>query len=76
MESFFKTLALSFVFIVAALALLGIGWLITGRQKIKGGTCGRDPTRKQDKKCGGPDLSCPTCGKKEPANDEEIDDDN
>lgn len=60
MESFFETVVLAFVFIVAALALLGIGWLITGKQKIKGGTCGRNPNEKKDKSCG-EKRSCSLC---------------
>jgi hypothetical protein len=64
------TISLSFVIILIALTLLGIGWLITGKCKIQPGACGRDPTKKQAKgdSCGDK-VSCQLCEhgeKKEP----------
>jgi hypothetical protein len=38
------------VIIVFAIALLAIGWLITGKTKIEK-CCGRDPTKKKDENC-------------------------
>jgi len=51
LENFLETLTFSVVFIVIAFVFLAIGWLITGKQKIRGGTCGRDPTKERDKNC-------------------------
>lgn len=50
MSNLFLTLVIAFVIIVFAIALLAIGWLITGKTKIEK-ACGRDPTKKQDSGC-------------------------
>lgn len=62
MSNLFLTLVLAFVFIVLAIACLAIGWLITGKSKIERGSCGRDPTKKQNTDCGG-EVSCTLCEK-------------
>lgn len=54
---------ITIVFILLALTLLGLGWIITGKSRIRLGMCGRDPTRKK-KDCG-EDVSCTLCEKKE-----------
>lgn len=56
MSNLFLTLVIAFVFIVFAIALLAIGWLITGKTKIEK-ACGRDPTKKKDDQC----HSCEVC---------------
>ncbi|MCB1112105.1 MAG: hypothetical protein H7A37_08035 [Chlamydiales bacterium] len=48
MENLLQTIVIAFVIFGGALALLGLGWLVTGKKKLRGGTCGRDPTKKQD----------------------------
>ncbi len=60
------TLAIAFIIIVIAIAFLGIGWLITGKSKLRPGACGRDPTKKRDSsECGtGTDVSCTLCDPK------------
>ena len=55
MSNLFLTLVIAFVIIVFAIALLAIGWLITGKTKIEK-SCGRDPTKKQDGSCHTCDL--------------------
>ena len=50
MSNLFLTLVIAFVIIVFAIALLAIGWLITGKTKIEK-SCGRDPTQKRDASC-------------------------
>jgi len=64
MSSLILTLTLAFVVTVIAILLLAISWLITGKSKIRGGTCGRDPTKKQpeDEDCG-TKTSCQLCKK-------------
>jgi hypothetical protein len=52
MQNFLETATIAIVLVGAALLLISIGWLITGKQKIKRGTCGRDPTKKSDDECG------------------------
>lgn len=57
------TLLLAIVIILIAVALLGIGWLITGKSKLQPGACGRDPTKKRDESsCA---TSCMLCEKPE-----------
>lgn len=60
MSNLFLTLVIAFVFIVFAIALLAIGWLITGKTKIES-ACGKDPTKKMDGSC----QSCDLCSTKE-----------
>lgn len=48
----FVTTMVAFSIILLAFALLGIGWLITGKMKFRIGTCGRAPNQKKDEKCG------------------------
>lgn len=56
MSNLFSTLVIAFVVIVFAIALLAIGWLITGKTKIEK-ACGRDPTKKKDDDC----QTCDVC---------------
>lgn len=56
MSNLFLTLVIAFVFIVFAIALLAIGWLITGKTKIES-ACGKDPTKKKDSGCN----TCDVC---------------
>lgn len=73
MSNLFLTLVIAFVIIVFAIALLAIGWLITGKTKIEK-ACGRDPTKKKDDSCGScdvcalPPVSTTTVEKKEEGN--------
>ncbi len=65
MPDLFLTLVIAFVIIVFAIALLAIGWLITGKTRLEKG-CGRDPTKKRDE-------SCHTCDVCEPSETKEKD---
>lgn len=56
MSNLFLTLVIAFVVIVFAIALLAIGWLITGKTKIEK-ACGKDPTKKKDDSC----STCEIC---------------
>ncbi len=58
------TILVAFAFFLLALALVAIGWLITGKMKVKIGACGRVPDK--DNKCG-EETKCSLCdeGKKE-----------
>lgn len=46
------TILIAFGFFLLAFALVGIGWLITGKMRVKFGACGRAPNQKKDKSCG------------------------
>jgi hypothetical protein len=50
MTTLLFTLGLAFGVILIALAFLGIGWLLTGKARLCGGACGRDPTKKEGDK--------------------------
>ncbi|MEC7840028.1 MAG: hypothetical protein VX777_08320 [Chlamydiota bacterium] len=63
MDNFIETLIFASVLIIIALIFLGLGWLITGKQKIRGGTCGRDPTKERDGDCS-TKSACQLCDKK------------
>lgn len=58
MSNLFLTLVVAFVVIVFAIALLAIGWLITGKTRIEK-ACGRDPTKKKEDQCQSCDLCAP-----------------
>ena len=55
-------LVASFV-VVTFLAVMGIGWLLTGRVRIVRGACGMDPKRLRDKTCGTKEIHCELCDK-------------
>jgi hypothetical protein len=78
LEKFLETFSIAAILIIIALLLIGLSWLLTGKQKIKGGTCGRDPTKKQDKSCG-TKVDCQLCDrgeeKEEPKEQNEKEDD-
>ena len=69
MSNLFLTLVVAFVIIVFAIALLAIGWLITGKTRIEKG-CGRDPTKKRDESC----HSCDLCSHPQPKDGEKEQD--
>ena len=71
MSNLYLTVALSLLIVFVSLSLLAIGWILTGKSKLRLGMCGRDPTQKKSKECG-KDISCVVCGKKQ---EEEDDDD-
>jgi hypothetical protein len=69
MSNLFLTLVIAFVIIVFAIALLAIGWLITGKTRIEK-ACGRDPTKKQDGSC----HTCELCEHPEVPSPSSLDD--
>lgn len=68
MSTLLFTILLAFIVVVIAIALLAIGWLLTGKNKIVPGACGRDPTKKRDKDCSEDNISCGLCKKNEDKN--------
>lgn len=63
------TLLVAFIIMIACLALLGIGWLLTGKSKMEAGACGRAPGQKRGEDCGAKE-SCALC-KNNPRKDAE-----
>lgn len=59
MSTFFLTLILACGVVGFALLALGIGRLITGKNRFKPGSCGRNPHEKQDESC--EKTSCSMC---------------
>lgn len=64
MSTLLTTLLIAFIIITLAIASLAIGWLITGKQKLKPGACGRDPNKAKDDHCGS-EVDCQLCAKPE-----------
>jgi len=58
------TLSIAFVLFLIAIAFLAVGWLLTGKVKLRPGSCGRNPHMKQSDTCG-KEGSCALCEKKE-----------
>jgi len=71
MSPFITTILLAFGVVAVALALLGIGWLITGKSRIIQGACGMDPNRVRDKRCGTDSISCELCKKPQSQDDDD-----
>ncbi len=65
MSTLVLTLLLSFIIVLVAICSLAIGWLVTGKSKIKGGMCGRVPKRKEDVEDCGSNFSCDLCSKQQ-----------
>jgi len=65
MDNLLLTIGIAFVIIVLSVVLLGIGWLTTGKPKIKPGACGKAPGQKRDEESCGTQTSCGLCEKKE-----------
>jgi hypothetical protein len=55
------TILLASVIVILALLGLGIGWLITGKSKLRG-SCGRGPNTDKDASCG-TTRTCEICRK-------------
>lgn len=70
MADIFFTLGIAFGVIVIAVVLLGIGWIITGKPRLRGGMCGRVPDKKGT--CN-PHSTCGVCGKSEKEADKKED---
>ncbi len=70
MSPLITTIIVAFAFVLIALTLLGIGWLMTGKSRIIRGACGMDPNKIRDERCGTKDISCEIC--KKPANSEQA----
>lgn len=64
MGNIILTLGLAAVVVILALALMGIGLIITGKTKLRGGMCGRTPTTKKGEKGCSPN-GCGICGKQD-----------
>jgi hypothetical protein len=60
MGNLLATIIIAAIFIGIALSLLAVGWLITGKQKIKRGMCGKDPKKSRDDNCNN-NPSCSIC---------------
>ncbi len=64
MSTFITTAVLAVIVVLIAIAGISIGWLITGKSKVRLGMCGRDPTAKRSDKEGcGTEISCSLCDK-------------
>lgn len=58
------TVLIAFFVICGALACLGVGYLLTGKSKMKPGACGRDPHKIREESCGS-NVSCQLCDRHE-----------
>lgn len=59
MSSLLLTLAIAFIIVLISIGLLAIGWLISGKARIRPGACGRDPHKNREE-CG-TSTSCQLC---------------
>lgn len=64
MSTLLTTMLLAFIVVLLAIVALTIGWLITGKQKLTPGACGRDPNKQKNDKCGS-QVNCQLCDKPE-----------
>lgn len=59
------TIIIAFIITLIAVGLLAISWLLTGKSKIKLGSCGRDPTNKDENCAENKGISCILCKRKD-----------
>ena len=69
MQILIETILITSLFFAVALALIGIGWFITGKQRIRRGACGSDPTKRRNHSCE-TKRSCSLCHTDQKENDE------
>ena len=68
------TIFLAGVFVILAIILFSVGWLLTGKTKIQPGACGRDPQKKRDTSEGcGTSYHCSICDQEPPKKEEKND---
>ncbi len=60
MSTFVTTLVIAVLVTMLALFGLGIGWILTGKSRIRRGACGMDPTKPRDGSCG-KKIQCGLC---------------
>lgn len=70
MGTFTSTLLFAFILVIIAFFLLGLGWLVTGKPKIRAGMCGKDPTKKREDNNCGDSIQCNLCEKDKSKPDE------
>lgn len=70
METLVTTLAVSFIIVVFAVVLLGVGWILTGKSKLRLGQCGRDPNKSRNEEGCGTNSTCSLCEKPEDKSDD------
>lgn len=56
----FWTIIVAFALFLIALVLISSGLILAGRSRIRGGSCGRLPSKDKDDTCG-TDQSCNLC---------------
>ncbi len=62
MSTLLTTLLIAFLLIIIALGLLAVGWLVTGKSRIRAGSCGRNPHQKRSDEEGcGTSSTCSLC---------------
>lgn len=66
MSSLVQTILMASFIVILALLGLGVGWLITGKNRLRG-SCGRTPRASKDDSCGTTN-ECELC--KKPKKDE------
>lgn len=64
------TSLLAFFFFIVAILLISSGLLLIGRNRVRGGSCGRFPADDRDEACG-KDQSCDLCGGTKKENDDD-----
>jgi hypothetical protein len=69
MTTLLLTLLIAFIIVVLAIGSLAIGWLITGKMRMRPGACGRDPTKDRDQSEGCGSGPCNICKKEDPNKD-------
>jgi hypothetical protein len=70
MSSLITTMVLAALVVLIAIGAISIGWILTGKSRVRLGMCGRDPTQKKDD-CG-KDISCSLCDKKDKKGNDDI----
>lgn len=62
MSTIIFTIIIAFIVVLSAVSLLAIGWLITGKSKIKRGACGSVPPKNRHESCPDASENSNSCG--------------
>ncbi len=68
MGNVWTTIVIAAIVVLLAVAGLAIGLILTGKSKLRMGSCGWDPNKKRDDSCG-KKIQCPLCKPEKKSND-------
>jgi hypothetical protein len=73
MSNLLTTIGLAVIVVLIAIGVISIGWILTGKSRVRLGMCGRDPTVKRtDEEGCGTGISCDLCKKTDKKKENDV----